>query len=76
MDLSAVNVEKNIRQNADEIRQENPPSRLDTQALTDNVGICEYCGKSFARRVSWKRFCCDDCRKLNHAIKLKEVNHG
>lgn len=58
----------------------------DDNRLTDNVrtkgqgrqliAICEYqpCGKGFIQTVSWKRFCCDDCRKLNwesiHGKKL------
>lgn len=56
----AVSLEKQAIQSNDEIR------------LTDNVrkqktAVCEYnkCGKEFVQTVSWKRFCCDDCRKLN-----------
>lgn len=56
----------------DNVRTEDKkPASLVTQAQTDNVGICEYepCGKEFERRVSWKRHCSDECRKLNWEAK-------
>jgi hypothetical protein len=70
----SVSLEKQDLQNNDDIR------------LTDNVkkgqgkqqiAVCEYepCGKEFIQTVSWKRFCCDDCRKLNwELIHGKKLN--
>ncbi len=51
----------------------NKPVSLATQGITDNVkkGFCEFCGSEFERRVSWKRFCCEDCR-----IKAWEQKSG
>lgn len=59
----------------------NKPVSLAKQAPTDNVtdkkqpsikiGYCEFCSAEFERRVSWKRFCCDDCR-----IKAWEQKSG
>jgi hypothetical protein len=66
-----VSLDKQAMSNNDDIR------------LTDNVrtkgqgkqqiAFCEYepCGKEFIQSVSWKRFCCDDCRKLSW-----ETTHG
>jgi hypothetical protein len=34
-------------------------------------GMCEFCSAEFDKKVSWKRFCCDDCR-----IKAWELKHG
>ncbi len=58
--------------------------------LTDNVrtkqhgkqktAVCEYqpCSKEFIQTVTWKRFCCDEHRKLNweatHGKKLNFVS--
>ena len=66
-------------------------SNSNNNRLTDNVShtntrgknkvkmtFCEYqpCGKEFIQTVSWKRFCCDDCRvanwELTHGTKLKK----
>jgi galactose-1-phosphate uridylyltransferase len=55
----------------------NKPVSLATQAPTDNVtdktkkGLCEFCSAEFDKKVSWKRFCCDDCR-----IKAWEQKNG
>lgn len=37
---------------------------LTTVIVTDKVkkGYCEFCNAEFDKKVSWKRFCCDDCR--------------
>lgn len=42
-------------------------NNLTTDNVTDDAkkAFCEFCGSEFERRVSWKRFCCDECRKLN-----------
>ena len=47
-------------------------SDLTTVIVTDKAkkGLCEFCSAEFDKKVSWKRFCCDDCR-----IKSWEVKH-
>ncbi len=41
--------------------------------VTDKVkkGLCEFCSAEFDKTVSWKRFCCEDCR-----IKAWEQKNG
>lgn len=46
---------------------------LTTVIVTDKVkkGFCEFCSAEFDKTVSWKRFCCEDCR-----IKAWEQKNG
>ena len=48
-------------------------SGLTTVIVTDKSkkGLCEFCSAEFDKKVSWKRFCCDDCR-----IKAWEQKNG
>jgi hypothetical protein len=54
-------------------------SDLTTVIVTDKTtkrGMCEFCGADFEKKVSWKRFCCDDCRiaaweQKNGKLKIK-----
>lgn len=79
MDDRAVNVGKitddttiTVTDNVDK-----KPVSLATQGITDNVtdkvkkGYCEFCGSEFDKKVSWKRFCSEDCR-----IKAWEQKNG
>ena len=66
-----------IKANDDNRQTDNVKKRQGKQ----QIAICEYepCGKDFIQTVSWKRFCCDDHRKLNweliHGKKLTIRKH-
>lgn len=44
-----------------------------TQCVTHDwkIGNCEHCNKEYEKKVTWQKFCNDDCRIANW-----EVTHG
>jgi protein-arginine kinase activator protein McsA len=80
MDYRAVNLQKKRDDTTITVTDNvsKKPVSLAKQASTDNVtdnikiGFCEFCGSEFERRVSWKRFCCENCRIKSWEVKNKK----
>ena len=58
----------NVRQRTESKGAENEAKSAPSNATVNAMrGNCDNCGTEYAKKVSWQRFCCSDCKTEFHA---------
>ncbi len=63
------NVTDNVIDAKNSVKNDLTTDNVMVNVTDDKKGFCEFCGSEFERRVSWKRFCCENCRIKSWEVK-------